>query len=347
VRILFGVCGEGMGHAMRSQVVGEHLVSRGHRVQFACSAGRAYDYLRSKGNRVVRVPGFNMVVQNNRVQPTQTLAFNALKHLATPVLWHAWCAMNVEPPDVVISDFDAWSARYAAFFRKPLLAVDNIHFINRCTHPPEFVQAHREAAAIAFPVAQQTVPGALEYLVTTFAPAPICKPATTLHLPIIRREVLQATPSQGRHLLVYFNDRADWNRIVAALSAYHGPIIAYGSRSTGRHGNVEMRAFSEKALVDDLASCFAVIAGAGFTLMTEAITLGKPMLAVPFDGSFEQILNALYLEREGYGWYASELSPVALQAFVPNIPRFEVSLRRFRHDGNRGILNRIDKLLGT
>jgi uncharacterized protein (TIGR00661 family) len=44
VKILYGVVGEGMGHAMRSRVVLEHLVAQGHEVEIMAS-GRATDFL--------------------------------------------------------------------------------------------------------------------------------------------------------------------------------------------------------------------------------------------------------------------------------------------------------------
>ncbi len=40
---------------------------------------------------------------------------------------------------------------------------------------------------------------------------------------------------------------------------------------------------------------------AGFTLLSEALHLGKPVLAVPNRGFFEQAVNALYLRRSGRG----------------------------------------------
>jgi uncharacterized protein (TIGR00661 family) len=42
MRILYGVTGEGLGHAMRSRVIADHLRARGHEVKLAAS-GRATD----------------------------------------------------------------------------------------------------------------------------------------------------------------------------------------------------------------------------------------------------------------------------------------------------------------
>ena len=40
MKILYGVVGEGMGHAMRSRVVLEHLVAQGHEVEIMASGAR-------------------------------------------------------------------------------------------------------------------------------------------------------------------------------------------------------------------------------------------------------------------------------------------------------------------
>ncbi|MEM6729994.1 MAG: glycosyltransferase family protein, partial [Myxococcota bacterium] len=44
MRILYGVVGEGMGHATRSRVIIDHLLSRGHEVHVVVS-GRAHRFL--------------------------------------------------------------------------------------------------------------------------------------------------------------------------------------------------------------------------------------------------------------------------------------------------------------
>ena len=53
MKILYGVVGEGMGHAMRSRVVLDHLTKR-HDVQVVVS-GRAYDYLKQRASEHLAV----------------------------------------------------------------------------------------------------------------------------------------------------------------------------------------------------------------------------------------------------------------------------------------------------
>jgi uncharacterized protein (TIGR00661 family) len=110
--------------------------------------------------------------------------------------------------------------------------------------------------------------------------------------------------------------------------------------------NLRFRPFSEQQFIEDLATARAVIAGGGFTLMGEAVYLKKPMLAVPVGGQFEQILNARYLEKLGYGRCASDLTDVAeLRGFVDGLPAHEASIAGYHQDGNRTLLEFLDAQL--
>jgi uncharacterized protein (TIGR00661 family) len=74
----------------------------------------------------------------------------------------------------------------------------------------------------------------------------------------------------------------------------------------------------------DLASAKAVISTAGFTLISEALYLQKPMLLMPNGGIFEQTLNAIYLEREGLGEAVMHRVPNAedLRGFLDRRERY-------------------------
>ena len=77
MRILYGVVGEGMGHAIRSRVVLDELVKR-HEVQVVVS-GRAHDYLAQRAGehlQVRKIWGFTMVTEDNEVRNFRTLLSN-------------------------------------------------------------------------------------------------------------------------------------------------------------------------------------------------------------------------------------------------------------------------------
>ena len=73
-------------------------------------------------------------------------------------------------------------------------------------------------------------------------------------------------------------------------------FILYGYDKDLEQDNIIYKSFSKDGFLDDLSSCKAVMATAGFTLMTESIYLKKPYLALPMLGQFEQELNGLLLE---------------------------------------------------
>ncbi len=350
--VLYGVCGEGMGHAMRSAVVAEHLMSRGHDVRFV-SSGSAARYLSSRWpRRVTSALGLRTVMISNKILPMTTLLTNIAAQTLGPLAHGATflsLGMALEQrPGAVISDFDPWTARYARSRGIPLVALDNVHFMNRCTHPQEVVSPDRTAAAIMYPTVARMVPDARSYLVTTFAGAPVSGPRTTLHLPILRPEILRSTPTLGSHVCAYFNENSDHASISGVLQDVGVPVRVYGMRAVAQdemHGNVLFRPFSQDGFIRDLASSTAVIGGAGFTLMTEAIYLGKPMLAVPFGGQFEQILNANYLTRLGYGERAYSLDRQTVVGFLARAPAYRQNLAGFRHDGNRELFQAVERAI--
>jgi uncharacterized protein (TIGR00661 family) len=89
-----------------------------------------------------------------------------------------------------------------------------------------------------------------------------------------------------------------------------------------------------------------VVAGGGFTLMGEAVYLGKPMFAIPVGKQFEQVLNGLWLEKLGYGRSAARLDDAAqLAAFLAEVPACAERLRAHRQDGNKLILDELDHLM--
>jgi uncharacterized protein (TIGR00661 family) len=112
VRILYGVVGEGMGHAIRSRVVLDEL-ARHHDLEVVVS-GRAHDYLKTiETDRlgVNRIWGLSIVYEDNQVRNFQTLLANvkgALVKGGWPENIRAFFDIAERfRPEVVISDFQS------------------------------------------------------------------------------------------------------------------------------------------------------------------------------------------------------------------------------------------------
>ncbi len=340
MRILYGVCGEGLGHAIRSAVVRDHLVAAGHDVTFACATSRASRYLAGYGP-VLKAASFGNVIRNNKIQPLRTLASNlgnVALATAAPALWS-----TLPRFDFVISDFEPCVARYAGLRGIPLLAIDNIHFISRCVHDSALVD--KPSAALAMPFTSHVVPNAQRYFVTSFVAAPAA-PKTDLFLPILRDNVFSRDRgNEDGPIVVYFSDKANWKAIMRALGSIPLEFAAYGAPPDApRHPNVNVRELGS-GLMDDIARAPAVISGAGFGLMTECIYTHKPLLVLPIEGHFEQILNANYLQALGFGKRARALTPETVGSFLGELPRFRQALSGVKHDGNRRLFSELDAVL--
>ncbi|MFO0758359.1 MAG: MJ1255/VC2487 family glycosyltransferase [Byssovorax sp.] len=350
MKILYGVVGEGMGHAMRSRVTLEHLVAAGHEIEIMAS-GRATDFLSKRFDGVNKIHGLHMIYEENRVRRGKTLWSNVLNGAAgLPGNIAAYFELIRDfKPDLVVSDFESWTYLYAKMHRLPILSIDNMQIINRCTHPEEITAGHEASFQLTKAFVKGKLPFCNHYLITTFFRPEIRKPDTTLIPPILRPEILAANRRPGEHLLVY--QTAEGNDTLADTLEKTGlPCRIYGMRRTIKEdvveGNLRYRPFSEAGFIDDLASCRGVIAGGGFTLMGEAVYLHKPMLAVPLEHQFEQVLNARYLTREGFGREAAELrDPRVIADFIAAIPGCEEKLAGYAQDGNKELYAAVDGFL--
>jgi uncharacterized protein (TIGR00661 family) len=347
MRILYGVVGEGMGHATRSRVVLEHLVNQGHEIEIMVS-GRAKDFLARRFAGVNRIHGFHLIMEENRVRIGKTFWSNVLAGAAgVPKNIGAYFELiQGFRPELVISDFESWTYLYAKMHRLPILSIDNMQIINRCKHPSEVIGPDEASFQVARAFVKSKLPFCNHYLITTFFRPEVRKPDTSLYPPILRPEIEHAQRQKGEHLLVYQTAEGDAG-LTEILARTGFECRVYGVRrgisEEQVEGNLRYRPFSESGFIEDLASCRAVVAGGGFTLMGEAVYLHKPMLSVPLGKQFEQVMNARYLELEGYGRFAKSLTdPQTVANFLDGLPRHERKLAGYHQDGNRLLLDALD-----
>jgi uncharacterized protein (TIGR00661 family) len=99
-------------------------------------------------------------------------------------------------------------------------------------------------------------------------------------------------------------------------------------------GSIEYKARSVDGFLADLVSARGVITGGGFSLLSEAVYLGKPVLAVPLKGQFEQLMNARYLHREGFGMCAPAIDAATLATFLEELDSYHNRLEAYVQEGN-------------
>jgi uncharacterized protein (TIGR00661 family) len=338
--ILYGVNGEGAGHSTRAKEVISHLQKRGHAVHVV-SFDRGLANLR-KDFEVTEILGWRLAYVNNQVRYRRTLARNLLTARRTAsAISRLKTLIEEREIDLVVTDFEPLSCHAGRRKRLPVISIDNQHCLTNTD--VSYPRQYRRDASAAKIVTRLMVPRANAYLVTSFFAAQVTRPNTFLFPPILRDCILQAKPQEGEYILVYVTSPAP--ALEKLLASVRCSFVAYGFGREGQQGNVVYKKPSLDGFLADLISAKAIIASAGFSLVTEALHLGKPYLAVPVAHQFEQIFNAYYLEKAGYGAYWDRLNKERIESFLYNVPHFREKLAGYPRQGNGALLAKLDALI--
>jgi uncharacterized protein (TIGR00661 family) len=336
-----------MGHAIRSGAVLDELLARGHDVRVVTSGG-AYEYLAHHSEHVHEIWGLSFAKDGADIQMLQSVIMN-LRGAVTgwpSDLKKYFRLIEDFMPEVVISDFESFSVLFAQRHRKRIVSLDNIQMIDRCRHDGELVKGYRDDFHIARTFIATKVPRAFQYIVATFFYPPLRRKRTTLVPSILRPAILGAERERGDHLLVYW---AGDETVPAILKAAGVPCRIYGMRRGIEDdivdGCLTYRSFSDAGFVDDLRTCRGLITGGGFSLLSEAVYLHKPILSIPLAGQAEQQLNARYLARLGFGQFAQSLTAEVLEEFLASLPALEESISTYEQDGNTVMIETLERNL--
>lgn len=340
-RILYGVAGEGSGHSSRAKIILEHLLSAGHEVKIL-SHDKGYENL-SRYFPVEKISGLRITYKNSEVKYILT-AIEYIKKLpsSTRSLNRALSIIDSFKPDIVITDFEPLTALAANIRLTPLLSIDNQHImIGTAVETPR--GSSREKLIIKN-IVRYMVPSADNYFITTFFYPRVISRKTKLFPPLVRDEVLKRTPIAGKHILVYTT--AENRELMELLPELRVPCVVYGaSKPLTTDPQIVYKPHNPETFIDDLASCRAIIATAGFSLISEALYLHKPYLALPVDKQYEQLLNAYYLKKLDYGDYTTKPTIKQIRHFLHKTEHYTHKLSQFVQNGNELLLNAVDAFI--
>lgn len=339
-KILYGVAGEGSGHSSRAKEIINHLLENGHQVKIV-SSDRGYVNL-GKYFDVEKIFGLKFVFKNNRVQNIPTAVKNLFN--SPDALKSIQKVLNIidkEGIQMVFSDFEPISGVAANIRKLPLISIDNQHRIINAE--VEYPKEYTKEAMAAKAVVNMVIFNSKACLVSTFFDAKTTNSKTFFFPPILREEVLKVSPQTKDYILVYISSKSE--TFLDVLKDIDKKFIIYGLDKEDQDGNVTFKKASQEEFLKDLANCDAVMANSGFTLITEALHLGKPYLAIPIKGQFEQVLNAYYLEKLGYGKYWDEINKEKIEAFLYNIEKYRNNLSGYKKENNSRIFRKINELV--
>ena len=119
-------------------------------------------------------------------------------------------------------------------------------------------------------------------------------------------------------------------------------FIVYGFNKDEVDENLTYRSFNEEQIFEDMRTAKAIIVNGGFTMISEAIYLKKPIYCTPAHKNFEQILNGFYVEKLGFGESHDDLDVKKIESFLANLDKYQENLNKVEPWDNTEILKDLD-----
>ncbi len=301
MRLLYGIQGTGHGHISRAKELlpewGKHadvdvLISG-----YACQ-------LELDGEIAYRKRGISLKYdRNGGVAMLETLRqFKPIRFL-TDIQ-----SIPLQKYDLVVSDYEpvsSWAAQAAGV---PSISL---------SHQAAFLSPNTPRPAQKSIIAEQ--------LLQHFAPT---DEAVGFHFkrydsfiepPLIREEVQELKPIQAGHITVYLPAYSSTTlaRLLHKFTQFHWHVFSPDCRREQQLENVWLRPLSHGNFLKSLQACAGVMTSAGFEMCSEAMYLGKKLIAIPIRNQYEQLCNAAALQEMGITILPSlEHQEVALEQWL-------------------------------
>lgn len=341
-KIIYGVCGNGHGHAMRAVTVMRRFKQHEY---LLVSQGAGAGTLR-RWFKVHEVPNPVSPVRDHRME-LGTMVRQTVRIMAGHQGHQRRVRQLMEDfqPDLAITDYEFYVPLLSRKLGVPCLSLDHQHVISGAKL--DLPRGKRLEYLGAYLAILALYNKARAYIASSFfLPPP--RPGSPVHLvgPILRDELLACAPTVGEHVIAY-QGHTTFQRFLPFLEQTSRPVLVYGFDSDHQQGNLRFRKFSEARLLEDLAGCAYVICGAGHTLVSEALYLGKPVLSFPVKNMFEQSINAHYLELLGMGMCRWDFRPQPglIAEFEGRLDRFQANIGAQDFCGNQAAFDLVESFL--
>jgi uncharacterized protein (TIGR00661 family) len=309
MNILYGVQATGNGHISRSREVIRYLKEMGHSVQVLLSGrdpAQLWDMEVFEPYAAFR--GLTFITSRGKVR-----YFKTARQLNLVQFYRDIREFSAAGLDVVVTDFEPISARVARRNRIPAIGL-----------------GHQYAFSFDIPIAGANPVARFIMRRYAFADFPIGlhwhhfdQPILPPIIPLFDAAHRESVASK---VLVYlpFEELEDILSVCQPISTFDFYIYRDIERPEDT-GHIHLRPYSRQGFLDDLHTCETVISNAGFELASEALHLGKRIIAKPLAGQMEQLSNARVLAELGLAGVIRKLSPDAVSDELERVSPPEVS----------------------
>lgn len=341
MKILYGVCGEGRGHASRSRILIHYLQGKGHEV-YIVAGGKAYAILSEEFNKILKIESPQGFYKENHVRILYTLLHTAYQTIVrVPVSFFKVRRLLREfQPDLLITDAEPISHIAARFSPVKRVSIDNPTAL-LYRKIPKKIQEY-PAWLFLFFTLKTSLLGAEKYIVYDFSDEQINNPHVLFLKPLIQPGIRQQTSTSGDHVFVY-QTSLTFSSLFASLKKFDETFLIYGFDKDMIDDNLIFKRFNDDEFYQDLATCKAVIVNGGFTAISEALYLKKPIFCLPISHQFEQAFNAKCVEQMDVGVSHQRFCEDDLKDFFDNLGSFQEHLQKYDPGNQEEILARIEQ----
>jgi len=297
MRIGISMSGEGRGHVSRVIAL-SYFLREEHELFYWCPPSVESVLRENFPDAQIRsIPYIHFVKENHQINYPKTFVSNLENLTSLPsVLKTLETQLENLSIDAVMSDFEPYLVYGANALNIPVLLLNHQGVLFRAG-----LKDYSWEAVVARFISERLLPRADRFLTCSFYHGDIG--------PIIRKTILDLTPTVGDYYIVY------------TKKTFKEPV----QKALQKHSNKKFRFFPnpEENFEQALAGAKGVIAPAGHQMICEALHLDKPILTIPEKGQYEQRLNAEYLEKSGRGMYGK------MESLQEDIDRFLLAIDNF------------------
>jgi len=341
VKILYGICGEGRGHASRSRILIHYLRQHGHEVRII-AGGKAYTILSKDFDSVLQIESPKVFYKGNQVRIIFTLLHTLFQTISrTPVSFlKIRHLLKKLQPDLLITDAEPIGYFAARLSKIKRISIDNPSALlyRRC---PKKIRDY-PAWLFLFFALKLSLFGADKHIIYDFFDEQINDPRVLFIKPLIQFGIRRQQSTSGKHIFVY-QTSPSFTVLFNSLRRFNETFIIYGFNKERTDGNLIYKRFNEDEFYHDISAAKAVIVNGGFTVISEALYLKKPIFSVPIRHQFEQLFNAQCIERMGVGISQRTFSEEDLGDFLSRLDIFSENLQKYDAGDQDNILARIEQ----
>ncbi len=338
-RIVYGVCGEGRGHATRSRILIEFL-KENHDV-FIVAGGRAYDLLSKEWDAIERIESAHFVYRKGQAHLPLTILRTLYRTLVSAPASYRKVQQVIRTfqPDIILSDAEPLCFYAAHKFGLKRVSIDNPHAMLHRKYP----LAIREILPWLILVGAMKIVlfNADCYIIYDFFDSPSKHSNVVFFKPLIQKRICQQKQTEKDYIFVY-QTTVTSDVIIPLLQSIDAQFIVYGHDIDTVDENITFRRFNETVFYEDIASAKAIVTTAGFTVISEALYLKKPLFVLPVKYQMEQVVNGKFVQQLGAGVARDTLCRKELVNFLDNLDVYRKNLKRYDPGHQQKILQGIE-----